>query len=95
MPEKAEQDLLDAIRTALPELGRLEADRDYVGVYKTLSVFGPLIDSFFDSVRVNVENENLRQLRRGFLRESMASLQATRISAPWPLPTICNHPVVF
>ncbi len=84
LPEKAEQDLLDAIRTALPELGRLEADRDYVGVYKTLSVFGPLIDSFFDSVRVNVENENLRQLRRGFLRESMASLQATRISAPWP-----------
>lgn len=49
----------------------LAAERagDYDGVFAVLSQFGPVIDDFFGTVRVNVEDERLRAVRTAFLRE--------------------------
>ena len=41
----------------------------YTQVFAVFSGLGPSIDTFFDTVRVNVEDEDLRKVRIGFLRE--------------------------
>ena len=67
--EPAERELRQAIATAAPDLFAAEAAGDYVQVFQTLSSFGPVIDRFFDTVRVNAEDADLRALRHAFLRE--------------------------
>ena len=69
LPEAAEQALHAAIAGAVPDLLAREQAGDYAGVFGLLSGFGPLIDTFFDDVRVNAEDADLRALRHGFLRE--------------------------
>lgn len=67
--EDAERALRDAVAGAAPDLFADETRRDYVAVFQRLSRFGPVIDRFFDNVRVNTEDPALRTLRHGFLRE--------------------------
>ena len=67
--EPAEIALREAVAAAVPTILELEAIGDYVGVFQRLSEFGPVIDRFFDEVRVNAEDPAMRILRHGFLRE--------------------------
>jgi glycyl-tRNA synthetase beta chain len=69
LPEPAEQALLTAISNALPDLDQSIDAGDRVAVLSKLSTFGPLIDNFFDSVRVNADDEGLKVARRAFLAE--------------------------
>lgn len=69
LPEPAERDLAARVAGAVPALLAAEATGDYVTVFQTLSAFGPAIDRFFDSVRVNADDPELRSRRHGFLRE--------------------------
>jgi len=72
LPEAAEAALRDRILAAAPELAAdLEAGRR-TEVFRRLSELGPAIDAFFDSVRVNAEDPDLRSLRRRFLAEIQA-----------------------
>jgi glycyl-tRNA synthetase beta chain len=70
--EDAEIVLRDAVAAGADALAASEADGDYVAVFKTLSGFGPLIDRFFDEVRVNTDDESVRGIRLAFLREMHA-----------------------
>jgi len=67
--EPAEVALRKVIAGSLAELLSAEKSENYVAVFKVLSAFGPTIDQFFDEVRVNAEDPELRRLRHGFLRE--------------------------
>ncbi len=69
LEEPAERELREAVAAAMPGLLAAEADGDYVTVFQTLSGFGPGIDRFFEDVRVNAEDPQLRDLRHAFLRE--------------------------
>ncbi len=69
MPEKAEQALQTAVAAAASGLVSAETEGDYDGVFRLLSKLGPAIDSYFEHVRVNVEDEALTALRHAFLRE--------------------------
>ncbi len=69
LPESREQELLKSVAAAMPELVAAEELRDYEKVFAVLSALGPGIDLFFEDVRVNAEDEDLRRLRHGFLRE--------------------------
>ncbi len=67
--EPAAVALRDAVAAAVPGLLAAEAAGDYVAVFQTLSGFGPIIDRFFDEVRVNADEVEIRQRRLAFLRE--------------------------
>jgi len=67
--ETAEMELRKQVIDAAPRLARAEADGDYALVFAIFSGLGPAIDAFFDTVRVNVPEEDLRRVRHGFLRE--------------------------
>jgi glycyl-tRNA synthetase beta chain len=69
LTEPAERELRDQVTAAAPRLVQAEADRDYSQVFAVFSGLGPAIDAFFETVRVNVENDALRRVRHGFLRE--------------------------
>ncbi len=69
LTEPAEIDLRDQVKAAVPHLAKAEAAGDYAQVFAVFSGLGPAIDAFFDTVRVNVEDEALRRTRHGFLRE--------------------------
>ncbi len=69
LPEPAERDLAREVAQAVPDLLAGEAREDYVAVFQRLSAFGPAIDRFFETVRVNAEDPVLREARHGFLRE--------------------------
>ncbi len=69
LPEPAERDLARQVAAAVPDLLAREAAEDYVAVFQRLSAFGPAIDRFFETVRVNAEDPALRDARHGFLRE--------------------------
>jgi glycyl-tRNA synthetase beta chain len=69
LTEPAEQALRQTIAAAVPGLLTAEEAGDYAAVFQALSGFGPVIDRFFDEVRVNAEDPRLRQLRQAFLRE--------------------------
>lgn len=69
LAEPAERALRDAVVAAVPSLRELEAKGDYVQVFQLLAEFGPTIDHFFDTVRVNAEEAALKALRHAFLRE--------------------------
>ena len=69
LPEPAECALRDAVAAGTPALVAGEDSGDYAAIFRTLSGFGPAIDAFFDAVRVNVADEDLRRRRHDFLRE--------------------------
>jgi len=69
LDEPAEKDLRDQVAAFVPGLAAAETDGDYNEVFALFSSLGPAIDQFFDSVRVNVEDEGLRKVRHAFLRE--------------------------
>jgi glycyl-tRNA synthetase beta chain len=70
-----EQRLHQVVAGSVPELLAAEAAEDYVSVFKILASFGPVIDTFFDTVRVNTDDPELRRLRHVFLREIHALFQ--------------------
>jgi len=67
--EKEEKDLLEMVAAQAEKLQKAEGNKDFPLVFEILSQFGPAIDLFFDQVRVNAEEKDLRCLRHGFLRE--------------------------
>jgi len=69
LSEPAEMELRDQVKMAVPRLAQAEKDGDYDQVFAVFSGLGPAIDVFFEMVRVNVEDEDLRRVRIGFLRE--------------------------
>ena len=69
LSEAAERDLLQHIAGQAGNLKNSEENGDYPGVFSILSGLGPAIDLFFDKVRVNADQEDLRLLRHAFLRE--------------------------
>lgn len=69
LPEAAERELAQRVAAATAGLRAAETGGDYDRVFALLSELGPFIDAFFDQVRVNVEDESLKNLRHGFLRE--------------------------
>jgi glycyl-tRNA synthetase beta chain len=69
LPDATEQELRRQVAMAMPGLEAAASSGDLTTILKTLSGFGPAIDRFFDAVRVNVEDTELRELRHGFLRE--------------------------
>ena len=69
LPEAPEQELLARTAEAAPALVKAEESQKYDDVFASLSGLGPAIDAFFEQVRVNSEDEELRRLRHAFLRE--------------------------
>jgi glycyl-tRNA synthetase beta chain len=69
LPETEEQELLGQVVAAAPRLAEAEAAGRYAEVFAVFSDLGPAIDTFFDTVRVNVDEEELRRVRLAFLRE--------------------------
>ena len=69
LPEAAEQELQHQVAAAVDRLAAAEDTGRYETVFDVLSSFGPAIDAFFDQVRVNVDDRDLRARRRAFLGE--------------------------
>ena len=69
MPDSVEQDLRQQVSAATLAMDKAESVRNYDEVFALLSSLGPAIDTYFDEVRVNAEEESLQRLRHGFLRE--------------------------
>ncbi len=69
LTEPAEIELRDQVKAAVPRLSKAEGTGDYTQVFAVFSGLGPAIDAYFDTVRVNVDDEALRRIRHGFLRE--------------------------
>ena len=69
LTEPAERQLRDQVIAAAPSLARAERAGDYDQVFAVFSGLGPAIDAFFDTVRVNVPEKGLREVRHAFLRE--------------------------
>ncbi|MFO7609015.1 MAG: glycine--tRNA ligase subunit beta, partial [Candidatus Krumholzibacteriia bacterium] len=69
LPEAAEQELRRQVAGAAARLAAAEGHGDRVAILQELSALGPAIDDFFDTVRVNVPEPGLRELRHAFLRE--------------------------
>jgi len=69
LPDPAEQALRSTVAAAMPALEAAQGGGDYAAALGLLSGLGPAIDRFFEAVRVNVEDEELRRLRHAFLRE--------------------------
>jgi glycyl-tRNA synthetase beta chain len=69
LAESAEVALKEAVAAAAPTLRDAEMSGNHDEVFAILSSLGPAIDAFFDAVMVNVEDEALRAVRHGFLRE--------------------------
>jgi glycyl-tRNA synthetase beta chain len=67
--ESAEIELRDQVCQAAPQLSEAEISGDYDQVFAVFSALGPAIDRFFDTVRVNVDDEGLRLVRVAFLKE--------------------------
>jgi glycyl-tRNA synthetase beta chain len=69
LPERQEQELRARTAAVAPDLAAAEEAGDYGRIFALLSGLGPAIDAFFETVRVNTEDEDLRRLRHAFLRE--------------------------
>ncbi len=69
LTEDAEIELRDQVMAAVPLLLDHRAGGDYQSVFRVLSSLGPAIGDFFDQVRVNVTDLQLKQIRHDFLRE--------------------------
>jgi len=69
MPDPVEQSLRGQVAKAAAGLSESEASHDYDRVFALLSGLGPAIDEYFEKVRVNAEENELKMLRHAFLRE--------------------------
>ena len=69
LPEPAEKALLAQVAAATGDLLRAGNGGEYTTVFDILSSLGPAIDAFFEQVRVNAEDPDLRRRRLAFLRE--------------------------
>lgn len=67
--EPAEQALLAQVAGAAGDLLGAGNGGEYTTVFDILSSLGPSIDAFFDQVRVNADDPDLRRRRLAFLRE--------------------------
>ncbi|MBK7701708.1 MAG: glycine--tRNA ligase subunit beta [bacterium] len=89
LPEPAETALAAAVAAAVPGLLASRESGDYIGVFRALSALGPDIDGFFETVRVNADQADLRELRHAFLREVyglFARFADFSEVAPWNRP---------
>jgi glycyl-tRNA synthetase beta chain len=69
LQEAGEKDLHVAVNAALIDTDTALAARDYVAVLSRLAILRPQVDAFFDSVMVNVEDENIRNNRLALLKQ--------------------------
>ncbi len=69
LQEEAEIRLRREVSAAVGALEEAETAGDYRRICGLLSDLGPAIDLFFDSVRVNVADNQIKTLRHAFLRE--------------------------
>ncbi len=69
MPEKEEIELCQQVGAVAMAMAKAESEGDYDEVFALLSGLGPAIDTYFEQVRVNSEEESLKRLRHTFLRE--------------------------
>lgn len=69
MPDTVEQKLRQQVAHAAAGLTAAEAAHDYDKVFALLSSLGPAIDEYFEKVRVNAEEPELKSLRHAFVRE--------------------------
>lgn len=67
LAEKAEKSLFDALRVLEKETDVLLADHQFTKVMNRLSALKQPIDTFFDEITVNCDNEDLRQNRYALL----------------------------
>jgi glycyl-tRNA synthetase beta chain len=67
--EAGEKDLYATLTSALKDTDTALASRDYIAVLSRLATLRPQVDAFFDSVMVNVEDENIRNNRLALLRQ--------------------------
>jgi glycyl-tRNA synthetase beta chain len=65
--EAAETQLLEAVRSAVPEIVKLDQQGNFNGVLAKLSSLADPIDFYFDKVLVNCENPETRENRHRFL----------------------------
>jgi glycyl-tRNA synthetase beta chain len=73
-PDPAEEALATALDTQLPVANAAIAKEDFSGGMTALSVFRPTIDSFFDDVTVNSEDETKRITRLALLEKLRAAM---------------------
>jgi glycyl-tRNA synthetase beta chain len=73
-PDPAEEKLATALDTQLPVAAAAIAKEDFSGGMTALSVFRPTIDSFFDDVTVNSEDERKRRTRLALLEKLRAAM---------------------
>ncbi|TDK19566.1 glycine--tRNA ligase subunit beta [Luteimonas aestuarii] len=66
--EPAESALAEAVEAVYAETGQALAKGDYVDALAHLARLRPQVDAFFDSVMVNVEEDNLRRNRLALLK---------------------------
>jgi glycyl-tRNA synthetase beta chain len=69
LQEQGEKDLYAAVSSALADTDTALASSDYVAVLSRLATLRPQVDAFFDSVMVNVEDENIRNNRLALLKQ--------------------------
>jgi glycyl-tRNA synthetase beta chain len=69
LPAPQERELMRRLRQTVPELRAAEERRDLERILQLMAGLGPAIDAFFDHVRVNVSQDDLRRRRHGLLRE--------------------------
>jgi glycyl-tRNA synthetase beta chain len=69
LPEAGERALRQQVAAVVPALVAAEANGDYRQVFAHFAALGPAIDFFFEEVRVNAEEADLRILRHAFVRE--------------------------
>ncbi len=69
LQETGEKDLYAAVTAALADTDTALASRDYVAVLSRLATVRPQVDAFFDSVMVNVDDENVRNNRLALLKQ--------------------------
>ena len=67
--EQPEQTLYKALSDLLPQTEKAFAEGDYTVLLQTLAALKAPVDTFFDHVMVNVEDETLRNNRLALLRE--------------------------
>ncbi|MGY4514689.1 glycine--tRNA ligase subunit beta [Lysobacter sp. HA18] len=66
--EDAERELASAVDKAIADTDPLLDARDYVGTLARLAALRPVVDTFFDKVMVNVDDEAVRRNRLALLQ---------------------------
>jgi len=75
-PEKAEADLIDALDSAEPAAATAVAAEDFERAMAALASLRAPIDTFFDTVTVNDDDQDKRAARLALLARVRAAVQA-------------------